>query len=225
MLPEFPVRIPAFLRHLFPGLHFTGPATGKVLYLTFDDGPLPEFCPWILDCLASYDAKATFFLVGENALKHPELVTDIINGGHSIGNHTFNHLNGFKTSTGSYLRNTDACREVLQAHLSLGVAPLFRPPYGKIRPSQIRQLRKAGYEIIFWDVLSKDYKADLSAEELFRNVVDNSRPGSILVFHDNLKAEKKLRSALPLILSELKKQGYRFEALRFPPKKAIDVKA
>jgi peptidoglycan/xylan/chitin deacetylase (PgdA/CDA1 family) len=221
MFPEFPVRIPRILKFLFTGIRFTGPASEKVLYLTFDDGPRPEFCPWILDCLAAFDAKATFFLVGENVSQHPELADNIFRNGHSIGNHTFNHLNGFKTNLSDYLENAGMCGDVLKSRLSPDAAPMFRPPYGKIRPSQVRELRKLGYEIILWDVLSKDYEAGLSPEKLYQNVVRYSRPGSILVFHDNRKAEQKLRTALPLILSELKKQGYRFDALRFPAKKRL----
>ena len=213
---SFPVRTPRFIQKILPGLHFSVPGKDKVLYLTFDDGPLPNFCPWILECLRQYEAKACFFLVGENAAANPDLVKRILEEGHSIGNHTQNHLNGFKTLSRVYLRNVRACHEILEPFLNENDAPLFRPPYGKIRPGQFRNLRREGYEIVMWDVLSKDYDASLSADQLYRNVVENVKPGSILVFHDNIKAERNLSIALPRILKSLSETGYRFEALRFP---------
>jgi peptidoglycan/xylan/chitin deacetylase (PgdA/CDA1 family) len=213
---SFPVRTPAFIQKILPGLHFSVPGKDKVLYLTFDDGPLPHLCPWILECLMQYDAKACFFLVGENAAANPDLVNRILEEGHSIGNHTQNHLNGFKTLSSNYLSNVKACQEILQPNLKTDEAPMFRPPYGKIRPAQIRNLRSEGYEIVMWDVLSRDYDASQTAEQLYQNVVENVKPGSILVFHDNIKAERNLRIALPRILKNLGDQGYRFEAIRFP---------
>jgi peptidoglycan/xylan/chitin deacetylase (PgdA/CDA1 family) len=218
MAIKFPVRIPPILKHIFTGLHFTGPADEKRLYLTFDDGPLPEFCPWILECLREHQALATFFLVGENAARHPELVEAILRDGHRIGNHTQNHLNGFQTASSEYLQNTLVCAEVLQPYIPQGFAPMFRPPYGRIRPGQIRKLKKEGYEIVLWDVLSKDYEAGITAGDVYANVVNNVRPGSVLVFHDNRKAEAKLKIALPRILTELKQQGYHFGVLEFPRK-------
>lgn len=217
---SFPVRTPVLFQKLLPGLHFSVPVREKVLFLTFDDGPLPQFCPWILDCLREHGARATFFLVGENAAANPHLVQQILEEGHTIGNHTHNHLNGFKTLSREYLNNTELCRKVLQPYLNSKEAPLFRPPYGKIRPRQISALRKEGFEIVMWDVLSRDYDASISPEELYRNAVDNAKPGSILVFHDNVKAERNLRIALPRILKSLSQSGYRFDALRYPAGKA-----
>jgi peptidoglycan/xylan/chitin deacetylase (PgdA/CDA1 family) len=213
---KVPVRTPGLVQKLLPGLHFKGPAAGKVLYLTFDDGPVPGLCHWILQCLDQYDAKACFFLVGENVVRNPELVQEILAAGHSIGNHSQHHRNGFQTKTSDYIQDVHHCRESLQAYLPQGEKQLFRPPYGKIKPAQVRQLRKAGFEIVMWDVLSKDYDPKLSAEQITRNVLDNVRPGSILVFHDNLKAEAGLRKALPVILKQLQQQGFEFQALRFP---------
>jgi peptidoglycan/xylan/chitin deacetylase (PgdA/CDA1 family) len=213
---KVPVRTPGIIKKLLPGLHFSVPGKEKVLFATFDDGPLPDFCPWILSCLKEFDARASFFLVGENAQRHPELVRQLVENGHSIGNHTQNHLNGFSTRSNRYLTNIKECQEILQPFLPQSQAPMFRPPYGKIRPGQIRALRQAGYEIVMWDVLSKDYDPGQSADELYRNVVNNAKPGSILVFHDNRKAEKNLKLALPRILQSLSEEGYRFEALKFP---------
>ena len=216
MALRFPVRVPSILKKLLTGLHFTGPAAANTIYLTFDDGPLPELCPWILQCLEEHEALATFFLVGENAARYPELTGAILRAGHRIGNHTHNHLNGFQTAGSDYLQNTEASAEVLGPYLSPGFAPLFRPPYGRIRPAQIRKLRQKGYEIVLWDVLSKDYDASLRADDVYANVVNHVSPGSVIVFHDNLKAEARLKSALPRILTELRRQGYRFGVLEFP---------
>jgi peptidoglycan/xylan/chitin deacetylase (PgdA/CDA1 family) len=211
-----PLKTPALLQRLFPQIRFTIPSVDPVLYLTFDDGPLPQFCPWLLECLKEYNARATFFLVGENVHRNPELVKAIRDAGHSIGNHTQNHLNGFQTKTIDYIANTRLCADELQKYSSEEYAPLFRPPYGKIRPRQVTELRKAGYEIILWDVLSKDYDEALTPEKLYSNVVSRVKAGSILVFHDNKKAEKNLRIALPRILAELSSRGYRFEAISLP---------
>lgn len=210
-----PVRTPALLKKLLRGLHFSLPIKEKVLYATFDDGPLPDLCPWILDCLREHEAKASFFLVGENAAANPALVKQILEGGHSIGNHTQHHLNGFDSLSKQYCDDVEQCRKILNPFLIPGQKLLFRPPYGRIRPKQIRLLRQSGYEIIMWDVLSKDYDSSQSAEMVYENVVRNVRPGSILVFHDNLKAEERLKQALPRILKTLTREGYRFDALNF----------
>lgn len=211
-----PAKTPRLIKRLLPGLWFSIPTKEPVLYLTFDDGPLPELCPWILECLQQHNALATFFLVGENVRRNPELVQAILDAGHTIGNHTQNHLNGFRTRTKEYLANTRLCADELQDFESPENAPLFRPPYGKVKPLQVLALRRAGFEIILWDVLSKDYDESLRPEDLFSNVISHAKPGSILVFHDNKKAEKNLRIALPLILSELSARGFRFEPISLP---------
>lgn len=213
---KIPARTPLILQKLLPGLHFSVPSKEKIVYLTFDDGPLPDSCNWILDCLREYQARASFFLVGENAAANPDLMRQIMDEGHRIGNHTHNHLNGFKTAGKEYADNVRLCQNVLQPYLKKNEAPLFRPPYGKIRPGQIRNLRKAGFEIILWDVLSKDYDPTQNPDAIFHNVVDNAGPGSILVFHDNIKSNQNLRLALPRILKHLSEKGFRFDALSFP---------
>ena len=218
MLLSVPVKTPLLVQKLLPGLHFSMKGEEKLIYLTFDDGPLPDFCPWILQCLKDHKAKATFFLVGENAAANPKITRQIIDEGHSIGNHTQNHLNGFKTRVQDYVSNVNQCHQVLKPFLSETERLLFRPPYGKIRPAQARALRKAGFEIIMWDVLSKDYDPSLSAESIYNNVMSHAGPGSIPVFHDHIKSAKNLRIALPRILESLSNQGYRFEAIRLPLK-------
>lgn len=217
---SFPARTPGFLRKLLPGMHFTIETSEQIAYLTFDDGPVNLHCQWILECLRQHNAKASFFLVGDNVLKHPELVRSILEDGHTIGNHTQNHLNGFQTPTPDYLKNVERCQEALSAFLPEDMPKMFRPPYGKLLPAQFKAIKRLGYEIVMWDVLSKDYDQNLGAEDVCNNVIPNTKPGSILVFHDNIKAEKSLKEALPKILSELAGKGFRFEALKFPERKS-----
>ncbi|MDR6969195.1 peptidoglycan/xylan/chitin deacetylase (PgdA/CDA1 family) [Flavobacterium arsenatis] len=198
------------------------PNQEKKVYLTFDDGPTPEITEWTLNQLKQYDAKATFFCIGENIQKHPEIFSKIINEGHSIGNHTFNHLNGWKTSTEDYIENFKQCEdEILKQLHILNLkskiynlkSNLFRPPYGKIKFAQSRIMRKMGYKIIMWDVLSADFDTNVSPEKCLENVIKNIRSGSIIIFHDSIKASKNLEHALPKTLAFLKENGYKCEAI------------
>lgn len=198
-------RTPRAVQALFKGLTWNIPGTEKILYLTFDDGPIPEVTPWVLDMLAAFDAQATFFCVGRNAEKNPELLTRIRKEGHAIGNHTFDHVRGRSTSLRPYLRDTLRC----QALTGTG---LFRPPYGSLSMRQLRVLR-SHFTIVMWDVLSGDFDHTLDAPRCLRNVIDHARPGSIIVFHDSLKAEERLRYALPGTLAHFTEQGYSFKAL------------
>lgn len=212
------VKIPYLVKRLFSGLVWEGPDKDHCLYLTFDDGPIPEVTPWVLEELKKYDAKATFFCIGDNIRKHPEVFKKVISEGHTIGNHTFNHLNGWKTRTKKYLLNTQQCREVMEKQWHQTSADpkfpeLFRPPYGKIRPEQVKALKQQGFEIVMWEVLSQDYDQKLSGEKCFQNVIKNAGPGSIIVFHDSLKAQKNVYHALPKVLDYFSKQGYTFKAL------------
>ena len=188
----------------------------KILFLTFDDGPIPEVTPWVLDALQKYHAKATFFCIGENVSKYPDVYSQIAEQGHAIGNHTYNHLNGWKIKTKSYLDNIGLCENVLKLetrNLELETRKLlFRPPYGKISPSQISSL-KSKYSIILWDVLSKDWKENLTGDQCFERIRRKSKPGSIIVFHDSLKAEKRMKPALLSTLDYFSGQGYSFEGL------------
>jgi peptidoglycan-N-acetylglucosamine deacetylase len=177
----------------------------KTLYLTFDDGPEPMVTPWVLDQLKAHNAKAAFFVVGKNACDHPEIVQRITAEGHSIGNHTYNHLNGWKTKTPVYLENVEACEKIVPSKL-------FRPPYGRIKRSQSSAISKQN-KIIMWDVLSRDYEANLPAEKCLQGVIQRVRPGSIVVFHDSKKAEKNLREVLPKVLQYFSENGWNFKAL------------
>lgn len=200
------VKTPRAIQKLFPNFHWTvNSAEAPTLYLTFDDGPIPEVTPWIQEQLAAYDAKATFFCVGDNARKYPELLQATLDAGHSIGNHTMHHLDGWKTDNLPYFHNIRHCAKQVPGSL-------FRPPYGRIKPSQAQFLQRH-YQIVMWDVLSGDFDPALTAEDCFQNVVRNVRPGSIVVFHDSLKAEDKVRATLPRVLAHYAALGYRFEAL------------
>ncbi len=197
----------SILRRFYPSLIWKINTSKKIIYLTFDDGPIPEVTQWVLSELKKYQAKATFFCIGENVVKHTNLFKDIIAENHTIGNHTFNHLNGWKTNNMDYFSNIEKAEQVFKTKL-------FRPPYGKIGSSQISQL-KTKYKIIMWDVLSYDFDSEVSPETCAKNVINNATQGSIIVFHDSLKASKNLYYALPKTLAHFSELGYRFDAI--PP--------
>lgn len=203
-MPYF-VKTPALLKWFYPGLTWQKNRAEKVLYLTFDDGPIPDVTPFILQILAKFNAKATFFCIGDNVKKHPEIFEQVKAGGHAIGNHTFNHLRGWNTADEVYLQNTRQCQELVKSKL-------FRPPYGRAKKSQLAVLQNQ-YEVIMWDVLSGDFDPDLSPQKCYQNVVDKSGNGSIIVFHDSLKAFSRTRYALPKALKYWQKQGYQFKTL------------
>lgn len=208
--------VPGFVKWIFKKRIWEGPADEKAIYLTFDDGPIPEVTPWVLDQLKSFNAKATFFCIGENVQKHPEIFKKIIAEGHKVGNHTFNHLNGWKTSTPEYVLNTLKARQIIEKNLP-GKEPaknaLFRPPYGRIKSKQVRELQKRDFRIIMWSNLSMDYNTGITPERCFQNVIDHARPGSVIVFHDSFKAQKNLVKVLPRVLDHLNREGYKFKAL------------
>ncbi|MBQ3605301.1 MAG: polysaccharide deacetylase family protein [Muribaculaceae bacterium] len=174
----------------------------RVVYLTFDDGPIPEVTPWVLDTLDKYGIKATFFMVGDNARRHPWLVEDIKKRGHSYGNHTMHHLQGFKVTTLRYMRDITEANEYIDSSL-------FRPPHGLMRWSQAKAI-KDHYNIVMYDLVTRDYSYKLNGEEVLKNVKHYTRNGSIIVFHDSLRAERNLKYALPLAIEWLKKEGYEF---------------
>ncbi|MGO3689027.1 MAG: polysaccharide deacetylase family protein [Psychroflexus halocasei] len=187
-----------FLKLLFPKRHWKIKPHHQKIYLTFDDGPIPEVTPWVLSLLKKYNAKATFFCIGENIEKHPDVFKQIIADGHAIGNHTFNHLNGWKTSTNDYLNNIVKTKNIIESH---GVkTKLFRPPYGRCTNNQAQTLLKQGKEIIMWDVLTRDYDQNISKEKCFEIYQKNHEAGSIIVLHDSLKAYQNLKYLLPRIL-------------------------
>ena len=201
------VKTPFFLRWIYPGLIWKKPVKNTI-FLTFDDGPIPEVTPFVLDTLARYDAKATFFCIGDNVRKHPDIYQQVLNGGHSVGNHTFNHLKGWKTPDEDYVQNYDQCQEYVDSDL-------FRPPYGKITRSQIKKLKELNpdVQIVMWDVLSGDFDTKMNPGKCLRKIVDKTCPGSIVVFHDSLKAFPILEDVLPKALEFWKRKGYRFEGL------------
>ncbi|MEN0003213.1 MAG: polysaccharide deacetylase family protein [Bacteroidota bacterium] len=199
------VKTPQVIQNLFPNFTWRIPSAEKVLYLTFDDGPVPEVTPWVLEQLAAYNAKATFFCVGDNIQKHPEVFEQVKAAGHAVGNHTFNHLNGWATDNISYFHNIRHCAREMDS-------VLFRPPYGRIKPKQVQFLQRH-YRIIMWDVLSGDFDQNISPEQCLANVVNNVSPGSIAVFHDSVKAEERLTYVLPRVLEHFAQAGYSFERL------------
>ena len=195
---NYPVTIPSLVQKwLYPRFTWKKPSFENKVYLTFDDGPHPEITPFVLDTLAAYQAKATFFCIGKNVAAYPEIYKRIIRDGHATGNHTYNHLNGWRTADAEYLKNVREAAAVIDSNL-------FRPPYGRITRFQAKLLmEKMGYKIIMWTVLSGDFDENLPGERCLENVVKNTRPGSVVVFHDSEKAFKRLQFALPRTLEEL----------------------
>jgi peptidoglycan/xylan/chitin deacetylase (PgdA/CDA1 family) len=199
------VKTPQFIQNLFPNFTWRIPTKERTLYLTFDDGPIPEVTPWVLEQLRKFQAKATFFCVGDNIRKHPQVFEQVKTEGHAVGNHTFNHLNGWLTDNIPYFHN-------VRHGASMVHTLLFRPPYGRLKPKQSQFLQRH-YRIVMWDVLSGDFDTNISAEQCLANVLDNARRGSIVVFHDSLKAVEKLKYVLPRVLEYFNNKGYKFAAL------------
>ena len=199
------VRTPALMKPLAGELLWHMPRSERALYLTFDDGPIPEVTPWVLDQLARFDAKGTFFCIGRNAAAHPWILDRIRNEGHAVGNHTWDHPSGWRTDQRNYLRNVLQCQAITGTRL-------FRPPYGRITRGQSKAL-STRFRIVMWEVLSADFDTSLSGEDCLRNTCGNAQPGSIIVFHDSTKAEPRLRHALPLVLEHFSREGYVFRAL------------
>jgi peptidoglycan/xylan/chitin deacetylase (PgdA/CDA1 family) len=202
---SFWVKTNRIIKWIFPNYVWNIPNDEQKVFLTFDDGPTPEITEWVLEQLKKYNAKATFFCIGNNIEKYPEIFQKTIAEGHAIGNHTFNHLNGWKTSTEEYIENAKLYET---QNPKLVTRNLFRPPYGKIKHSQSKILRKLGYKIIMWDVLSRDYDQRISSTQCLENVLSNIETGSIIVFHDSVKAEHNLKYVLPKTLEFLKEKGF-----------------
>lgn len=223
------VKSPLLLKWYYPSLTWNKSRSEKIVYLTFDDGPIPNVTDFVLNTLKSYGIKATFFCIGDNIIKHPAIFERLKNEGHAIGNHTFNHLKGWKTDDKTYVDNWQQCQQLTQTLL-------FRPPYGRIKKSQIGKLQSlvrsspiaaageqssAGrfptanqeLQIVMWDVLSGDFDVTLSPEKCYQNVIRNTKNGAIIVFHDSLKAFDRLQYALPKTIQYLSDKGYQFGTL------------
>lgn len=199
------IHAPFFLRWYYPNVTWNKSRLEKKLYLTFDDGPIPEITPWILDTLNKYNIKATFFCVGENIDKHPEIYNRMCQEGHQIGNHTYNHLKGWNCTDEEYVNNVYQCHKLTNS-------ALFRPPYARAKKSQLRQLKK-DFQFIYWDVLSGDFDLNLSPEKCYQNVINYTKNGSIIVFHDNIKAIPRVKYALPRAIEFFLAKGYTFHTL------------
>lgn len=204
-------RTPFFLPWLYPTLTWRIPDATKQLFITFDDGPVPGPTEFVIDTLAAADVRATFFCIGDNVDKHPSVYRSLLAHGHSVGNHTFHHLNGWRTSTRTYVDDVRLCAGVLGERDANQRSALFRPPYGRISREQIRAL--PSFRIIMWDVLTMDYRRTLSPARCLQNTIGAVRDGSIVVFHDSLKAEKNLRYVLPRFIDHFKSQGYSFNVI------------
>jgi len=198
-------RAPKLYRKLYQGSHWRFNSDKKVVYLTFDDGPIPEITPWVLDLLDEYNIKATFFCVGDNVRKYPEIYQNVQERGHKIGNHTFHHIQGLKTDTQSYLEDVQEARQLIDSKL-------FRPPYGHMRFSQFHALQEQ-YKVIMWDVVTRDYSRLMTAGEVFEVVKKYTRNGSIIVFHDSLKSGDRMKESLPKSIEWLLEQGYSFQLI------------
>jgi peptidoglycan/xylan/chitin deacetylase (PgdA/CDA1 family) len=209
----FMIKVPKIIKLLFFNQIWNIPNSENTIYLTFDDGPTPEITERVLEILDKHQIKATFFCIGDNVRKNPEIVQKIISKHHSVGNHTYSHLKGWKTKTKTYISNTEACEIKLNSLFKIRNSKLFRPPYGKITPWQSYKLRTLGYKIIMWDVLSKDYDASISAEMCYENVVNTVSSGSIIVFHDSNKAKENVLNSLEKTIETLKSKGFNFEKI------------
>ena len=198
---------PRLYRLLFPGAVWrVGSGGAPVVYLTFDDGPIPEVTPWVLDLLDRKGVKATFFMVGDNVRRHPDLLLEVLRRGHAVGNHSMHHVQGIRMATPDYMADIALAADHIDSRL-------YRPPHGIMRRGQMRALRRAGYRIVMYDVVTRDYSSRLSPGRVLDNVRRYTRPGSIIVFHDSLKAERNLRRALPDAIDWLIGQGYAFATL------------
>ncbi|WP_163715814.1 polysaccharide deacetylase family protein [Mangrovibacterium lignilyticum] len=196
------IRLPYLLTRLFPGAVFRVPTKQKEVFLTFDDGPVPEVTPWVLELLKKEKLKACFFCVGENVQRYPGLFQRVQDEGHLVGNHTFNHMQGLKTDDSTYYENIEKAAGYIPGKL-------FRPPHGLLRIRQFKKL-KAAYRFIMWDIISCDFDTRKNPEQVSQNVLKNARPGSVIIFHDSIKAEKNMKHALPVVIHELRERGFSF---------------
>ena len=206
------VKTPKLLKWVFKSKIWNIKTSEKEVFLTFDDGPTPRVTDFVLDQLEKHQAKASFFCVGKNVCEHPQIMERIQKYGHTIANHTYNHYHCYKHSLADYLHNI-ALTENLFRQLSINSKKLFRPPYGRISPKATRAIQRQGYNIIMWDILSADFDLKNSAAKCTKNVIENIKPGSIVVFHDSVKSYPILKETLPRVLSHLNENGYQCSPL------------
>lgn len=216
-MTRIPAKMPGLVKMFYPNYYWDfskaiNANSEKTMYLTFDDGPVPEATEFVLELLNKYNAKATFFCIGNNVEKNPQIFEKVISNGHAIGNHTQHHLEGWKTNTDEYIENTLLSEAHINGH---NHHKLFRPPYGRIKRSQAKKLSTLGYKIIMWDVVAKDWMATISEETCLNNIVNNSVNGSIIVMHDSMKAFKNLKYALPRVLDHFSIEGFQFKKIEF----------
>ena len=210
-------KTPSLLKYLYPALLWDkeqeADSHSPDLYLTFDDGPVPDVTPFVWDTLAEFDARATFFCVGENVDRYPQLYQETLQRHHAVGNHTYHHLNGWQTDSATYQQDVKQCANALQTHHPANQpSVLFRPPYGKIKRRQIAAL-KSDYTLVMWDILSGDFDATFDAETCLLKSVRHTRPGTVIIFHDSYKAQKNLTYVLPRYLEHFARAGYTFRTL------------
>ena len=199
-------QVPEFVRNLYPKALWRMNPDEKAVYLTFDDGPIPVMTPWVVEQLGRYGIKATFFMVGDNVHKFPQEYMQVVENGHRIGNHTYNHLKGLFTKTSDYIENVDQADAFLHSDL-------FRPPHGLLRQSQYKELSKR-YQLVMWDLVTRDYSFRLYGEDVLANVKRLVRNGSIITFHDSIRSESNLKYALPRAIEWLLEQGYEFKVFK-----------
>lgn len=197
---------PNIIKKYYPTLVWDIPNDNNKIYLTFDDGPVSGVTEWVLDVLKQYNVKATFFCIGDNVQQNPAVYRRILNEGHAVGNHSQNHINGWKSDDEVYFDNIKKCTKLVDSNL-------FRPPYGRIKKSQLDKIQE-DYKIIMWDVLSGDFDLKITSEKCYNNVVKNTRSGSIIVFHDSVKAAENLKHALPNVIEFLLAKGFVFDAIK-----------
>ncbi len=204
----YPVKTPRWVKKLFNSSTWDMPKSGRTIYLTFDDGPHPVITPFVLDELKKYNARATFFCIGKNVEDNPIVYSRILEEGHAVGNHTYNHLDGWKTGSVKYLEDVSKAKQLIDSNL-------FRPPYGRITIKQRKGLPALGkpLKIIMWSVLSGDFDNSITPEKCCSNVIKNTRNGSVIVFHDSEKAMERMRYSLPIVLQHFYDKGYHFKKI------------
>jgi len=213
-MKSFYVNIPKLIPVIYNDRIWNFSSKRKNIYLTFDDGPTPIITDWVLDTLIPYKAKATFFCIGKNIEENSDIFERIFNNGHAIGNHTYEHLKGWNTPNKEYLNSVIKTEELIQnSKFKIPNSKLFRPPYGKIKRSQSKLLIKNNYDIIMWSILSADFDKNIDEDECLNNVIKNAKNGSIVVFHDSVKAFDKLQVVLPKVLKHLSEKGYSFKSI------------